>query len=375
MEVLHSCNDKRTPVAGMLNWTLLFIRSFRFLDMFCSRFCLVVCCLACLLPNANSLRAHDVAKEMADAAKLLLKSLDKDQSKAVQFEFDDELRKNWQFIPMEREGLGMKAMKPHQRLLAVSLVQTGLSHHGFSTAMQVMALEQVLHEMENGSRKRDPEKYHVFMFGTPADDATWGWRIEGHHLSVSFTIVDGKQVSVVPAFFGAFPAEVREGDLKGLRVLAKEEDLGRQLVKQLSVKQKETAIISGDAPKDVINGPGREAKPLKPEGIAAEKMTKAQQKILRELIEVYLGKVRGELAEVDRKRIEAAGFEKIHFAWAGKIAPGKPHYYRVQGPTFIFEYDNTQNDVNHLHVVWRDFQNDFGADWLKLHYEKVEHAK
>ena len=340
------------------------------------RFKLSVCCLAFLFSGPTILNAHDVAKEMSAAANLLLKSLDEEQSKVIQFEFDDELRKDWQFIPMNnRQGLGMKAMKPHQRGLALSLVQTGLSHHGFSTAMQVMALEQVLHEMENGNMKRDPTKYHVFLFGTPSDDGTWGWRIEGHHLSISFTIIEGKQVAVVPAFFGANPAEVRVGALKGLRVLAKEEDLGRQLVKVLSVKQKETAIISADAPGDVISGPGRDASPLKPAGIAASDMSKDQQKLLRELVEVYLGKVRGELADVDRKRIEAAGFEKIHFAWAGKIAPGERHYYRIQGPTFIFEYDNAQNEANHVHVVWRDFQNDFGTDWLKKHYEAVEHAK
>ncbi len=320
------------------------------------------------------LHAHDIAAEMNAAANLLLKSLNEDQTQAIQFEFDDELRKDWQFIPMERKGLGMKAMKPHQRGLALSLVQTGLSHEGFSTAMQVMALEQVLHEMENGSATRDPAKYHLFLFGTPSKEATWGWRIEGHHLSISFTIVEGKQVAAVPAFFGASPGEVRVGDLKGLRVLAKEEDLGRQLIKNLSVKQKKTAIVAVDAPDDVINGPGRDAAPLAPAGIAAADMNAAQQKMLRELVEVYLGKVRGELADIDRKKIEAAGFEKIHFAWAGKIAPGERHYYRIQGPTFIFEYDNTQNDANHVHVVWRDFQNDFGADWLKLHYEATEHT-
>ncbi|QEG21165.1 DUF3500 domain-containing protein [Mariniblastus fucicola] len=330
---------------------------------------------AILVFSAGSLQAHDVAKEMSAAANLLLKTLDQDQAKAIQFEFDDKLRKDWQFIPMEREGLGMKAMKPHQRGLALSLVQTGLSHDGFSTAMQVMALEQVLHEMENGSLKRDPTKYHLFLFGTPADDATWGWRIEGHHLSVSFTIIDGQQVSAVPAFFGANPGSVPQGALKGLRVLAKEEDLGRKLIKNLSVKQKETAIISADAPNDVILGPGRDATPLKPAGIAAADMSDAQQKMLRELVEVYLGKVRGELADVDRQRIEDAGFENVFFAWAGKIAVGERHYYRIQGPTFIFEYDNTQDNANHVHVVWRDFTNDFGADWLKRHYEAVEHAK
>ena len=340
-----------------------------------SKFCVIVCCLALLFSGTTILSAHDGAKEMSDEANLLLKSLNEEQAKSIQFKFDDDLRKDWQFIPMERKGLGMKAMKPHQRGLALSLVQTGLSHHGFSTAMQVMALEQVLHEMENGNRVRDPAKYHVFLFGTPSEDGTWGWRIEGHHLSVSFTIVDGKQVAAVPAFFGASPAGVRVGDLKGLRVLAKEEDLGRQLVKLLTVKQKKTAIIATDAPDDVVFGPGREASLLKPVGIAFADMSEAQQKLLHDLVEVYLGKVRGELADVDRQRIKEAGFEKIHFAWAGKIAPGERHYYRIQGPTFIFEYDNTQSDANHVHVVWRDFTNDFGADWLKQHYDAVEHAK
>ncbi len=313
--------------------------------------------------------AHDVAGEMLSGAELFIKSLDESQKKQIQFKFDDPLRKQWTFVPKNRKGLGLKAMKPHQRGLAMAFVQTGLSHHGFSTAMQVMALEQVLHEMENGSRRRDPAKYHLFFFGKPSSDKSWGWRIEGHHLSISFTIVDGKQVSVVPAFFGASPGEVRQGSLKGLRVLAAEEDLGRKLIKQLSIKQKEKAILPGKVPADIINGPGRDAQPLTPAGIPAAEMNEAQQAILKKLIDVYTSKVRGELAAVDRKRIQDAGFDKIHFAWAGKITPGQPHYFRVQGPTFILEYDNTQNKANHIHVVWRDFQNDFGADLLKQHHE------
>lgn len=318
--------------------------------------------------------AHDVAGEMTAAANLLLQSLDETQAKAVSFEFGDELRKDWQFIPMERKGLGLKAMKPNQRLLAMSLVQTALSHRGFSTTMNIMALEQVLHEMENNSPKRDPEKYHVFLFGKPSTENPWGWRIEGHHLSISVTIVDGKTVVTTPAFFGANPGEIRQGNLKGLRVLGEEEDLGRKLAKNLTTEQKETAILEGKAPRDVVNGPGRAAEPLSPMGIGANKMTAAQSKILRELISVYLGKFRPELADRDWKKIETAGFEKIHFAWAGEFAPGKPHYYRVQGPTFILEYDNTQNKANHVHAVWRDFKNDFGDDLLKQHYESVPHS-
>ena len=230
------------------------------MSLFVSR---VVLVLLISLSTQVFANAHDIAREMEAAADLLLQSLDDDQKGAIQFSFDDDLRKDWQFIPMERKGLGFKTMKPHQQRLALSLLQTGLSHHGFSTAMQVMSLEQVLHVMENGAAKRDPEKYHLFLFGEPDSQSPWGWRIEGHHLSVSFTVVEGK-VSVVPAFFGANPGEVRQGEFKGLRVLAKEEDLGRKLVKNLSVKQKEAAIIGGDVPSDVINGPGRDAATLEP---------------------------------------------------------------------------------------------------------------
>ncbi|MFK7765716.1 MAG: DUF3500 domain-containing protein [Mariniblastus sp.] len=310
---------------------------------------------------------------MANAATLFLKSLDEEQTKAAMFEFDDELRKDWQFIPMERKGLGLKSMKPNQHHLAMSLVQSALSHRGFSTSMQIMALEQVLHEMEKQNPKRDAAKYHVFFFGKPATDSTWGWRIEGHHLSISFTLVEGKTVVTTPAFFGTNPAEVRQGKLAGLRPLGEEEDLARSLVKKLTVEQKEKAILKIEAPSDVINGPGRVAEPLTPSGIAATEMTEEQTKILRQLVAVYLGKFRTEIAMNDWKKISEAGFEKVHFAWAGKIGIGKPHYFRVQGPTFIMEYDNTQNKANHAHAVWRDFKNDFGEDLLKKHYESVPH--
>ncbi len=321
----------------------------------------------------SSASAHDVAKEMFNAAELFISSLNDEQKQQLQFEFDDALRKDWQFIPMERQGLGLKAMKPHQRGLALAFAQTGLSHHGFSTAMQVMALEQVLHEMENGNAKRDPAKYHLFLFGKPELGGVWGWRIEGHHLSISFTVT-GEEVSVVPTFFGTNPGEVKQGPMKGLRVLAREEDLGRKLIRNLSVDQKAKAILPGDVPSDVITGPGREAQPLTPMGIPAAEMTEEQKKVLQNLINVYTNKVRWQLAQSDRKRIAAAGFDKIHFAWSGKIQPGSPHYYRIQGPTFIMEYDNTQNDANHVHVVWRDFKNDFGADLLRQHYEKTAKA-
>lgn len=314
--------------------------------------------------------AHDLADELADAATLLVNALDEQQQQALSFNFDDDLRKDWQFVPMDRKGLSLKQLKPQQRLLAMSLIQTALSHRGFSQTMEIMALEQVLHEMENQNPVRDPEKYHLFLFGKPSPDQTWGWRVEGHHLSISLTIVDGETVVAAPVFFGTNPAEVRTGPLKGLRVLGAEEDLGRKLVKNLSVEQKEFAIVADNAPRDIINGPGRQATQLQPPGISADAMNENQQAMLRAIVEQFASKLRPELAKQDLEKIESGGWEKLSFAWAGKIQLGQPHYFRVQGPTFILEYDNTQNGANHAHSVWRDFKNDFGEDLLQLHYQK-----
>ena len=324
---------------------------------------------------ANHCQAHDLAKEFSDAAALFLKSLDDDQTKTVQFKFDAPLRKDWHFIPKERKGLSLKQMKPHQRGLAMVLVQTALSHRGYSTSMQIMAMEQVLRDLENNPLKRDPAKYHLYLFGTPTAKTSWGWRIEGHHLSISVTIVDGKQVTVTPSFLGASPATVKSGPMVGVRVLGDIEDAGRKLVKQLTVEQKTTAVFSTKAPRDVINGPARkQAEALTPSGLAASDMNQDQQRLLHKLINQYLNQFRAELASADRKKIEDAGFEKVSFGWAGQIQPGKPHYFRVQGPTFILEYDNTQNGANHAHVMWRDFKNDFGEDSLRKHYETHPHG-
>ena len=177
-----------------------------------------------------------------------------------------------------------------------------------------------------------------------------------------------------PAFYGANPAHVKQGPHTGLRVLKAEEDFARQLVRQMTPEQKKIAIIEKVAPKDVINGPGRVASPLEPQGIAAAKLNEKQKKQLLRLIRAYTSNLRPALAKEDMKKIEDAGIEKIHFAWAGPVRRGKGHYYRVQGPTFIMEYDNTQNDANHIHAVWRNFKGDFGEDLLKKHYEKVSHA-
>lgn len=322
----------------------------------------------------HSVHAHTPAEAMAEAAERLLESLDDNQRQQISFSFEDAERTNWNFVPMERKGLPLKNMQQHQRQLAFGLLSSAVSHRGFTKAVNIMALEQILHEMEDNSPRRDPGLYHFYIFGTPSTEKTWGWRVEGHHLSLSLTLVDGQQVVGTPAFLGANPAHVKHGPHEGLRVLEAEEDLARQLLHSLDDAQRKVAVVSTDAPADVINGPGKDAEPLSPMGLAAKDLTKEQRAELMTLVREYVHTYRPELAREDMKKIREAGVGQIYFAWAGGDQPGDPHYYRIQGPTFILEYDNTQNDANHVHVVWRDFKNDFGANLLKQHYQTVPHG-
>jgi hypothetical protein len=182
-------------------------------------------------------------------------------------------------------------------------------------------------------------------------------------------------LAATPAFFGSNPAEVRQGPRKGLRVLGEEETLGRAFVKSLTDEQKQIALVTNVAPKEMITGNKRKVDLLSPPGLAADKMTPEQTAALHHLLQTYAQRHRAEVAEADMKKIDTAGFDKVHFAWAGGMEPGDPHYYRVQGPTFLLEYDDTQNNANHIHTVWRDLENDFGDDVLRRHYEEVPHVK
>ena len=329
---------------------------------------LVAIVVGCLVGTKPAL-AHGPSAEMLEAADAFLADLDEAQRAKATFEFKDQERANWHFIPRERNGLPLKEMTDSQRPLAFALLQSALSNRGLMKSLHIMTLEQILHVMENGAAHRDPAAYYFSIFGTPSSKEAWGWRVEGHHLSLNFTVV-GHAIVSTPSFFGTNPAEVTEGPRKGLRVLGREEDLGRKLVHSLTSEQRSTAIISTDAPDDVINGPGRKAQPLEPVGLAATEMNDEQRGVLRQIVEEYIFRLRPQLAEQDLAKIEQAGFSKLHFAWAGSLERGQRHYYRVQGPTFILEYDNTQNDANHAHCVWRNYENDFGEDLLRKHYEE-----
>jgi hypothetical protein len=317
------------------------------------------------------------AAAMTEAAKQFLSTLQPEQRTKATFAFSDEQRFDWHFIPRPRKGVPFKEMSTAQRESAEKLLGSALSARGLKKVHHVIRdLEVVLRELEAGrgdSPIRDPELYYFTVFGTPGDANGWGWRVEGHHVSLNFAFLKGELVAWTPEFLGSNPAEVLQGPQKGLRVLAAEEDLAVQLVQSLNEDQKKVAILQAEAPRDIITTNARRVKPLSPDGVPASQMTAAQKQLLRNLVTEYASRMADDLAAERMKRLEDAGFDKVHFAWAGGQTRKDPHYYRVQGPTFLIELDNVQNQANHIHAVWRDFNGDFGEDLLQRHYSTVQH--
>ena len=334
-------------------------------------------CLAFSSFTPRSADAHDAGTQMSAIAKVFLAALTPEQKAKACFEFGAEERENWHFIPRERKGLPLKEMTPQQRLLAHALLNTGLSFRGSAKAVTIMSLEEVLYQIEGADEskraatreKRDPEKYFVSIFGEPADKGAWGWRVEGHHLSLNFTIKDGQMLRATPAFMGTNPGEIRQGPLTGLRVLGVEEELGRELVKSLTPEQFKTAFVATEAPKEMITAAEHKVSALSPAGLADSELNEKQKDMLTRIIAEYIDRMRPEIAEAARAEFKASG--PIYFAWAGGKERGEPHYYRVQGKTFLLEYDNTQNNANHVHSVWRSFDGDFGRDLLGEHVKQA----
>jgi hypothetical protein len=308
---------------------------------------------------------------MAGAATTFLAALTSDGRRRAVFAFEDKERLNWHYVPRRREGLAFKDMSAAALAAAHELMKASLSAAGYDKAVNVIRLEGVLRQLETfGGLMRDPDNYALTVFGTPGSAAPWGWRLEGHHLSLNFTLVPGKSIAVTPAFFGANPAEVRSGPLAGLRTLAREADLARALARGLDATQRQRLVIGAQSLGDIVSGPGRRERLNAPAGIPAADLTPAQREQLVRLVEDYARNMRAEVADAELRRIGEAGVERLHFAWAGPIEPGHAHYYRIHGPSVLIEYDNTQNDANHVHSVWHDPARDFGADLLGAHYER-----
>lgn len=326
-----------------------------------------------LVTALESAPAGDAAGEMSDAAEAFLAALSADQRAAARFPFGDDERLNWHFVPRPRRGLAFRDMNVGQRELVRALLRTGLSQQGIRKVDDIISLELVLRELGGNPAVRNPDLYFVSIFGDPSGSGPWGWRFEGHHLSLNYTVIDGAPLAWAPAFMGADPAEVRQGSRTGLRTLASEEDLARTLVRSLDPAQRRQAVVAVRAPRDILTGSAREVDPLEPWGISITALRPPQVAQLVRLLDEYLGRMSDDLAASRRARIEESDVSRIAFAWAGSTEPGEPHYYRIQGPSFLVEYDNTQNGANHIHSVWRDFDGDFGRDLLKDHYDDHPH--
>lgn len=318
-------------------------------------------------------RAATPADEMAQAAEGFLGTLDASARAKAQLAFDAEERFNWHFVPRPRAGLPLKQMSEPQQQAAMRLLRAGLSEKGYTKTEAIRALETVLAEIEQNPVRRDPELYYVTVFGQPAPKGTWGWRFEGHHVSLNWTLVGGASIASTPQFFGSNPAEVRSGPKKGARALAAEEDLARALLGSLTESQRSRAVLSPAAPDDILTSNSRKAAMQEDRGVSYAELSEEQRGLLLAVIDEYASAQPRALAEGRVERLRAAGLEKIRFAWMGGLNRGERHYYRLQGPTFLIEYDNTQNDANHVHAVWRDFDGDFGVDLLEEHYRNSAH--
>jgi hypothetical protein len=342
------------------------------------RLLLVAACLMAAVTGAL-IAAERSSSAMADAAAGFVASLTPDQRQKAVFPFESAERLHWNFIPTEafpRNGLTVGEMTDAQRKRAHDLLKAGLSQRGYLTATAIMDLETTLGALEQraqaaGGRgegmRRDSVRYFFSIFGTPSTKSPWGWRVEGHHVSLHFTVVNGTLVASSPSFFGSNPAEVREGPKKGLRILADQEDTGRALLTALDEKQRAKALIQGVALNEIVTTNKVDISPLSPVGLTADAMTAPQREMLMKVIDTYTSKMADDIAADRTAKLRRAGLEKIAFAWAGDAERGKKHYYRIQGPSFLIEFDNSQNDGNHIHSIWRDFNGDFGRDLLREH--------
>ncbi|WP_089014821.1 DUF3500 domain-containing protein [Micromonospora inositola] len=303
---------------------------------------------------------------MRTAAGALLAALDESGRRRAGHAFDDEPARRWlEYRPRPRPGVPLADLDVAARKAAHRLLATALSPPAYAQAMAIIALEEVLDRAEGWRRGRHSGDYWVALFGDPAADDRWGWRIEGHHLSVSMTVVDD-QVSPAPLFFGANPATVRHAGRPVSRPLGVEEDLARELLDALGTAGRAAAVIADEAPADIISAtrptaPGR----LDPLGVPRSRLTPTGRALLDRLVALYLDRLPPELAAREADRLDGG---ELHFAWAGATRPGQRHYYRVQADDLLIEYDNTTDDGNHAHTVLRRPASDFGADVLAAHH-------
>ncbi len=341
----------------------------------------VAWCGACATPALRDVDDERAAVAIAsEAARAFVASLSEAQRTAATAPLGDPSRTKWGFVPAQYPGVMLGELDAAQRDAARAMLRAVLSERGLATVDAIVALEDELHARESARGRdashRDPRRYWLQVFGEPAERGAWAMRLQGHHVSLHAAFADGAMAGGSPRFFGSNPHRLPDGPRAGERVLAAEEDLARALLSSLSDEQRAVAVVDPVAPPDVVLGPARQAADAGiPRGVSYAAMVPAQRAALLLLVEHFAHALAPEFAEVDLQRIRDAGLDAVVFCWMGSVEPGQGHYWRAQGPTFVVEYDCTQDGANHVHTVWRDFERDFGGDPLRAHYEAAHVAR
>ena len=319
--------------------------------------------------------APNAVKRMTAAANDFLNSLDDSQRQTASFDFAGDERYKWAYTPIERDGLRLREMNDTQRKAAVTMMESGYSARGAETAHRIIELETILGEWEGISNnvsqwERNTDRYWFSVFGTPGSiDEPWGFRVGGHHIGLTANIVNGEQIAILPLFFGANPAVIRHGERKGERTLVEEQDWARALLTSMDGDQTKLAVVDTVAPADILTTNVRSADPnIAPAGIGFGDLGDSQRDQLVALVKHYVTRASDDLSSNYWREVESSGFDDVTFAWAGPAGVGEPHYYAIRHPRFLIEYDNTQNEANHIHSVLRDYSHDFGEDLLAAHY-------
>jgi Protein of unknown function (DUF3500) len=333
-----------------------------------------VACVSLFVQGAPVAAASTSA---AAAALRLIETTAPGDRAQLQWSFDEQRRSDWHYTPRQRDGVAWKAMTPEQRLATTALLQSALNERGHDKVRALMALETTLRDLESSGSLRDPENYAIAIYGQPGA-AAWGWRIEGHHLSLHFSLAGDRVVATLPQFFGANPAEVPRdvgrdprpaAQRKGFRLLGTEEDLAREWLTSLTDTQRQQALFDKRSYGDIVSRNLPQAQPLDAVGLPFAQMDTAQQGQLLKLVGAFADHLQPELAQARLARVQSASMAALRFAWAGSTTPGQPHYFRIQGANFLIEFDNSGG--NHIHAVWRDFDGDFGRDVLREHYRRA----
>jgi hypothetical protein len=327
------------------------------------RFVIAIALLGLAGAAAAQDRTHPsttAAVTMRESAERFLAVLSERQRAVAMRSFGDRDRVDWHYTPRNRNGISLKELDSPGRDAVHALLRTALSAAGYRKVVNIIELELVLREIETFGMMRDPERYHLTVYGTPNRTERWGWRFEGHHLSLNFTLAGDRLAVDTPSFFGANPATVPGGPKKGFRALGEEHDAGWAVLESLSDAQRREAVFATRTYGDIVTSNQDKSDPLDAAGIPGSKLDPRQRALVWKLVELYARSFETGLAEARLARAREGGIESLRFGWAGSTARGAPHYYRVQGPLFLIEYDASQNDSNHIHTVWRDFAGDFG---------------